>query len=360
MSLPEVDDDYEYDDSGAAGSGPDLLMRDASAPPDATAGGSAVGASAGASSASSSIGGSGGGGGGGGQRRSLGGGGGGGGSSSSSAGGAPALAQRVASAALDVGALSAQAGARARALASLFGLEADVEAVLTMLAHARWDDEALVDRWSDAGEAAVRAALGVSAGVPGPPPDAGAGAGAGAGGALAFCPVLLEDFPVAAMYALPCGHAASAPAWRGYLLALLQEPATGVLGRCLSTGCREALRPSTWERFLATPADMRALTRFREFFMRSFVAGCRTIASCPAPVMELGSAAAASSSARSGGDDGGGAAAAAAAPPAAGGASTRHAEKAASTRSSQLPGLSVDICWGTGRGGGGAAPRQRA
>jgi hypothetical protein len=30
---------------------------------------------------------------------------------------------------------------------------------------------------------------------------------------------------------------------RGYLLALLQEPGTGVLGRCLATGCREALRP---------------------------------------------------------------------------------------------------------------------
>ena len=75
-------------------------------------------------------------------------------------------------------ALAEQAGARARAVAAVFGLSesaADVEAALLLLAHSKWDEEALVDRWSEEGEAAVRAATGVAAAAPraGDAPDAG-------------------------------------------------------------------------------------------------------------------------------------------------------------------------------------------
>jgi hypothetical protein len=155
-----------------------------------------------------------------------------------------------------------------------------------------------------------------------------------------FCPVQLDDFPAAEMYALPCGHWASAQAWRGYLLSALDEdPVRAVLSRCLATGCREALRPSTWERFLggAQPRDARALARFREFFARSYVAGCRSIASCPCMIMQLG-----------GGGGGGGGAAGDGAPAAA-------ASSAAAGAPAAAPAPAAPAAAGAGAGGAAAA-----
>ena len=283
MSVPSVggDDSYEYEEDDLEDAS-NALMREA---PTADGSSSATAAaSVLARGNGSGVG-------------SIGGGCGSGGRRSQSGGATSSLAVRCDSEPLDVTALWTQAMARAESLCSLFGLPAtESESALVLLAHSRWDEEALVDRWSDAGEAAVRAALGVSGGasmLPLPPPVTNSFG-------LAFCPVLLEEVPPEDMFALPCGHFASSGAWRLYLLTLLEEPAQGVLGCCLATPCHEALRPSTWERFLGSPRDARALRRFREFFMRNFISGCRDIAACPGMVMEVGEAAVAVAAAAAG------------------------------------------------------------
>ena len=248
-------------------------------------------------------------------RMSLGGGSGGGSSSSSSSSasahgggsGGGTVVARLTSCSLDYEAVAAQLVSSVVRLQSLFGV-ASAECALLLLAAAHWDVERLGDAWVS--EETARRDAGVSlpgAGVP----------GGGAGGVpprelyvygaadRVECPVLLAEVPLAEMWAPPCGHWASQSAWREYILALLEDPAKAALATCMQTGCPELLRPSTFAHFLADAPGK--LDRYREFFLRSYIAGSRSVALCPATILSVAAAEplAAAAAAGAGAVDGG-------------------------------------------------------
>lgn len=143
-----------------------------------------------------------------------------------------------------------------------------------LLKQGRWNSDAVSEAFFD-DEPAFRARCGVTAGGDPPP--------APPLGTTVYCGVTMEEVPVEDADACACGHWFSAAAWQGHVTAAMAEPRAALLLTCMEDGCKEAVRPRLFRKFL--PAA--AFARYKEYQSRSFAEENRLYVWCPSPGCEF-------------------------------------------------------------------------
>lgn len=141
----------------------------------------------------------------------------------------------------------------------------------------KWNSERLLEAYW-AGEDDFREKVGIRGGATPPPPPPADGSG------RLTCAVELDDFAVADMDALPCGHYFSKRAWGACVNVAMANPLAAQTVRCLAAPeCRELVRARFFDALLAPPLA----ERWRAWGVRAFAAESRNVVFCPGVDCEL-------------------------------------------------------------------------